>query len=147
MARTLVLRDQLTAGLSAGLAGGVVIGLFLAVAGLAGGKPVADALAADPWTFGVASPAGGLVLHFFVAVAWALGYVYLVRSQPQLLTRPWLSGFGFGLVVYVFMGVVQIMAVGYHRPSPVGFELSLAGNVVFYGIPVALVAARLLRRA
>ncbi len=69
-----------------------------------------------------------------------------MRSQPQLLTRPWLSGLGFGLVVYVFMGVVQIMAGRYHRPSPIQFELSLLAHVVFYGLPVGLIVARALRR-
>ncbi len=146
MARTLVLRDRLAAGLIAGLAGGVVIDLFLVAAGLAGGTSFGDALAADSWTLGAPGPAG-LVLHFVVAVGWALGYVYLVRSQPQLLSRPWLSGAGFGVVVYVLMGVVRIMAGGYHRPSPVQFELSLVAHVVCYGLPVGLIVARLLRRA
>lgn len=146
MARTLVLRDQLRAGLLAGLAGAVVIALFLAAVGIAGGKSPGEALAADTWTLGAPSLAGGLALHLFIGVAWALGYVYLLRSQPQLLTRPWVSGLGFGLVVYVFMGVVQIMAGRYHRPSPSQFEISLIAHVVFYGLPVALVVARLLRR-
>jgi hypothetical protein len=145
--RSLVLRDQLVAGLIAGLAGGVVIALFLLAVGVAGGRAPADALAADTWTLGAPSLAGGLALHFFIAVAWALGYVYLLRTQPQLLTRPWVSGLGFGLVVYVFMGVVQIMAGRYHRPSPTQFEISLLAHVVFYGLPVGLIVARTLRRA
>lgn len=147
MPPTLVLRDQLRAGLLAGVAGGIVIALFLAAAGAAGGKPPAEALAADTWTLGAPSLAGGLALHFFIAVAWALGYVYLLRTQPQLLTRPVLSGLSFGLVVYVFMGVIQIMAGRYHRPNPTQFEISLIAHVVFYGLPVGLVVARALRRA
>ena len=147
MARTLVLRDRLAAGLLAGLVGAVVIELFLVAVGAVGGRPVADTLAADSWTLGAPTLAGGLGLHLFVALAWALGYVYLLRSQPQLLSRPWISGLGFGLVVYVFMGVVQIMAGRYHRPSPAQFETSLVAHVVFYGLPVALVVARALRRA
>jgi hypothetical protein len=145
--RTLALRDQLAAGLLAGLAGGIVIALFLLAVGVAGGKSPGDALAADTWTLGAPSLAGGLALHFFIALAWALGYVYLLRTQPQLLTRPALSGLGFGLVVYVFMGVVQIMAGRYHRPSPTQFEISLIAHVVFYGLPVGLIVARALRRA
>ena len=146
MARTLVLRDRLTAGLLAGLAGGALIDLFLVAVGMAGGKPFGDALATDSWTLGAPSAAGGLLLHFVVAIGWALGYVYLLRTQPQLLTRPVLSGLGFGLVVYVFMGVVQIMAGQYHRPSPTAFETSLVAHVVFYGLPVGMIVARALRR-
>jgi hypothetical protein len=146
VARTLVLRDQLVAGLLAGLVGGIVIDLFLAAVGMAGGRSPGDALAADSWTLGAPSAAGGVVLHFVVAIGWALGYVYLLRSQPQLLTRPWVSGLGFGLVVYVFMGVVQIMAGRYHRPSPTQFEVSLIAHVLFYGLPVGLIVSRALRR-
>ena len=129
------------------MAGGIVIALFLAAVAAAGGRPPAEALAADTWTLGAPSLAGGLALHFFIAVAWALGYVYLLRTQPQLLTRPVLSGLSFGLVVYVFMGVIQIMAGRYHRPNPTQFEVSLIAHVVFYGLPVGLVVARALRRA
>jgi hypothetical protein len=57
------------------------------------------------------------------------------------------SGLGFGLVVYVFMGVVQIVAGQYHRPSPTAFETSLVAHVVFYGLPVGSIVSRALRRA
>ena len=50
----------------------------------------------------------GVVMHFAVAIAWAFGYVYLVRTQPQLLSRPIVSGLGFGIVVYVFMQIVVL---------------------------------------
>jgi len=56
--RTLVLRDQLTAGLVAGLAGGVVVDAFLLTVQVAGGKPLGDAVA-DTYGFiaSVAFPA------------------------------------------------------------------------------------------
>ncbi len=70
-----------------------------------------------------------------------------MRAQPQLLSRPWISGAGFGLVVYVFMQIVLITAGQYHRPAPAVLGESLVGHLGFYGIPVALVTSRMLRRA
>jgi hypothetical protein len=149
------LRAQIVAGLIAGLAGGILIELFLSGAQIANGQPagavivatftyIASALgpgvAANP-----AAPLIGLVLHFCVAVGWALGYVYLIRSQPQLLTRPWVSGAGFGIVVWVFMQIVLLSAGLYHRPSSAAeLATGLVAHILFYGIPVALIVSRLL---
>ena len=151
----MALRDQLKAGLIAGIAAGVVIELFLFAMQLAWGTPP-EKLAADfvfiaavllgPGAY--ANPAAvplGIVLHFCVAVGWALGYVYLVRSQPQLLSRPWISGAAYGLVVYVFMEIILITAGQYHRVAPGLFATQLVAHVFFYGVPVALIASRLLR--
>jgi len=153
--RTVALRDQLKAGLIAGLTAGIVIQLFLIAMQLAWGTP-ADKLSANfafiaavllgPGAF--TNPAAvpiGIVLHFCVAVGWAVGYVYLVRSQPQLLARPWISGAAYGLVVYVFMEIILITAGQYHRVPPGVFFTQLVAHVVFYGIPVALIASRMLR--
>ncbi|HEY6241147.1 MAG TPA: hypothetical protein VIW78_09935 [Burkholderiales bacterium] len=155
MERTVALRDQLKAGLVAGVAAGVLLDLFLFGMQLAAGTPV-DKLAGNfvfiaavllgPGAY--ASPVAvplGIVLHFAVAIGWALGYVYLVRSQPQLLSRPWISGAAYGLVVYVFMEIILITAGLYHRVAPGLFATQLVAHIVFYGIPVAVIAARMLR--
>lgn len=157
MARTLVLRDQLTAALAAGIVGGILIDLFLIGTAVGGGATAGQALQIYPWIASVlfgpsvltnpAAPLIGVVVHFCVAIGWALGYVYLIRSQPQLLTRPIISGASFGLVVYVFMQIILITAGQYHRPSPPALAAGLIAHVVFYGIPVGLVVSRVLRRA
>jgi hypothetical protein len=151
------LRAQLTAGVAAGVAGAITFDAFLFVVQIAGGAPAAQVVAGT-WIFvaavvlgpaaiyNPAAPAIGALLHLGVSVAWALGYVYLVRSQPQLATRPLLSGAGFGLVVYVFMQIILITAGQYHRPSPGVLGTALLAHIVFFGIPVALVVARLLGR-
>ncbi len=154
MERTVTLRAQLTAGLGAGIAGGILIDAFVFAVQLASGTPAVKL--ADNFAFiaatllgpsGYANPnavALGIVLHFCVAISWALGYVYLVRSQPQLLARPWVSGASFGLVVYVFMQFVLITAGQYHRVAPAVLGTQLVAHAVFYGIPVALIVARLI---
>ena len=151
----MTLRDQLKAGLIAGAAAGILIELFFLAIQLAAGTP-ADKLAGN-FVFIAAVLLGpgayqnpiavplGIVLHFCVSIGWALGYVYLVRSQPQLLTRPWISGAAFGLMVYIFMQIILLTAGQYHRPAAAVFFTQLVAHVVFYGIPVALIVSRLLR--
>jgi hypothetical protein len=156
--RTVTLRAQIAAGLVAGLVAGAVMELFLFLTLLPGGDPVRASaanlvfistvlLGPSAATNPVAVPLG-IVLHFCVAVGWALGYVYLVRSQPQLVRHPWISGACFGIVVYVFMQIVLLTAGQYHRPSSATqLEIALVSHIVFYGIPVALIVSRMLRGA
>ena len=151
----MALRDQLKAGLVAGIAAGVLMDVFLFAMQLAGGTPVdklaenfvfiaAVLLGPGASTSPIAVPLG-IVLHFCVAVGWALGYIYLVRSQPQLVLRPWISGAAYGLVVYVFMEIILITAGLYHRVAPGLLFTQMAAHIVFYGIPVAVISSRMLR--
>ena len=151
----MALRDQLKTGLVAGIAAGVLMDVFLFAMQLARGTPVdklaenfvfiaAVLLGSGASTSPIAVPLG-VALHFCVAIGWALGYVYLVRSQPQLVSRPWISGAAYGLVVYVFMEIILITAGLYHRVAPGLLFTQLAAHIVFYGIPVAVIASRMLR--
>jgi hypothetical protein len=137
--QTVSLRSQLSAGLVAGLAGGILMILFFVIAQVLAGGRYGTPLDLIQWIAGsvmgqaayssTAAIGIALVLHFCVAVLWALGYVYLIRSQPQLLAHPWLSG-------------------DWHRPSgPVVLAAGLISHIVFFGIPVALLVTRSLRRA
>jgi uncharacterized membrane protein YagU involved in acid resistance len=155
--RTVTLRDQVTAGLVAGLAGGILIEAFIFAMQLAAGTPpdklagnfvfIASAVLGPGATASASAVPIGIVLHFCVAVGWALGYVYLAREQPHLVGRPWLSGAGYGLTVYVFMQIILITAGQYHRPPPAVLGTQLVAHMLFYGIPVALIVSRLLRSA
>lgn len=157
MERSLTLREQIAAGLLAGITGGILIELLFFAVQLAIGTPAGKLL--DSFAFiaavlmgpgAYANPAAvpiGIVLHFCVSVGWALGYVYLVRTQPQLLTRPLISGAALGLMVYIFMQIVLLTAGQYHRPAPSALLTQLIAHIVFFGIPVALVVSRLLRRS
>jgi hypothetical protein len=155
--RTDTLRATVTAGLVAGIAGGVLIDAFVFAMQLAAGTPpgmlsanfvfVAAALLGPGAGGNPAAVPIGIVLHFCVAIGWALGYVYLARTQPQLVTRPWVSGAGFGIVVYVFMQIVLLYAGQYHRPMPEVLGTQLVAHIVFYGMTVALIVSRLLRPA
>lgn len=158
MERTATLRDEIAAGAAAGIAGGIASHAFLLAVAVAGGAPLGTA-ASELYRFiasaavgrdGATQPSAlplGVALHFAVAIGWALGYVYLARTQPQVLTRPVVSGLAFGAVVFVFMNVVLIAAGLYGRPTAASAAVGIVEHLVFYGLPVALVASRLLRRA
>lgn len=87
----------------------------------------------------------GAVLHFCVAVGWAAGYAWTAERQRQLLTRPFVSGAVFGVIVYFAMQFMLFAANVYHNPSPLEFDIGLFAHVVGYGIPVALVVTRFCR--
>jgi uncharacterized membrane protein YagU involved in acid resistance len=156
--KRIVTRAEIEAGIVAGLAGAILIGVFLLGAQTTQGVPVATAFGAT-YTFiasavigpsalgNPAAPAIGLVLHVLVSIGWAFGYVYLVRTQPQLLARPWVSGAAFGLTVYVFMQLILLTAGLYHRPGPTVLATELVAHLLFYGIPVALIVSRRLSQA
>ncbi len=156
MKRIVPPREQIVAGLLAGIAGGIVMQLFYFLTMLPSGQAVRIFLGTFAFITSVllgpsalGSPAAvplGVVLHFCVSIGWALGYVYLTRSQPQLITHPWISGAVFGLVVDMFMNLVLLAAGMYHTlPSREDLTIALLAHVVFYGMTVALVASRLLR--
>lgn len=154
MERTVNLREELSAGLVAGIGGGILTDLFLIATQLVAGTPAgtgaagffAAALLRDATVTGAAVIALGVLVRFLISIGWALGYAYLIRRQPQLLARPWLSGAAFGLVVYTFTQIVALGG-GYHQPKASEIVIALLATIVFYGIPVALTVSRLLRNA
>jgi uncharacterized membrane protein YagU involved in acid resistance len=155
--RTVTQRDRIVAGLAAGIVGGILIQLFLFAVQLAGGAPP-DKIVGDfafiasamegPGAGAYASPlivAIGIVVHLCISAGWAVGYAFLARTQPHLLTRPLISGAGFGLIVYIFVQIVLLTAPQHHGPAAGSIATQLLAYMVFYGIPVALIVARMLR--
>jgi hypothetical protein len=149
---TLTLRGRLAAGIVAGAGAGLLIVLFLFALQWDGGAPPAlfftFVAAAMLGPAAYANPAAapiGVGLIFVLAVGWALGYVYLARSQPQLVTRPFVSGAVFGVIVYIFTQIALLTAGLYHRPTPGLLGKELIGHLVFYGVPVALIVSSFAR--
>jgi hypothetical protein len=84
----------------------------------------------------------GAALHLVVSIGWALGYAVIAERQPQLVTRPFISGAAFGLVVYFSMQLVIVAADLYRIPTPTELGVALLAHMAFYGIPVALIISR-----
>ncbi len=151
MDRTLPLRGRLAAGVAAGAGAAVLVIVYLFVLSWIGTAPgpgtfftIAAAVLLGPAAYATpAAAAIGVVLTFVLAIGWAIGYVYLARSQPQLVARPLLSGAGFGLIVYTFSQVAMLGAGIRHQLTPGLMAEELLGHLVFYGIPVALIVASL----
>jgi hypothetical protein len=149
--RTVTLRAQLTAGIIAGLAGGLLIEAFYRAADWAL-KIQADQLPlVAAYVQTTVLPAGtgpgaaialAFLIHFAVSAGWGVGYVSASRTSPQLLTRPWISGAVFGLIVYIVMQVMLLTAGLYHRPDFDVLLVQLVAHIVWFGIPVAVIAAR-----
>jgi hypothetical protein len=152
MTRTLVRRDWLIAGITAGLVSGVTLAAFAAFAEKRAGLPISNTYTflatvvggptiSDP---AAAVPIGVLVL-FAGTILWSFGYIYAASKQSQLLTRPLISGAGFGLIVWFVLQAVLVGAGHFTAPTIYTFDRDMVAFLVFFGVPVAFVVSRILR--
>ena len=152
MTRSLVLRDWLGAGLGAGIVSGITAAAFAAFSAARASLPPTAPFDFIAAVFGgpvfagssIAVPVGVLAL-FAYAILWAFGYLYASQKQPQLLTRPILSGVGFGIIVWFVSQAVLVGAGHYSAPTIYSFDRDMVGFIIFFGVPLTLVASRLIR--
>lgn len=86
----------------------------------------------------------GLFIHFCVSIGWAGGYAYFAERQPFVNQRWLISGLAYGFVVYIFMILIQMGAQVFRMPDTAGALIDIViAHMVFYGVPVAYVVARL----
>ena len=71
--------------------------------------------------------------------------MYAARRQTQLLTRPLLSGAGFGVIVWFVMQAVLVGAGHFSAPTIYSFDRDMVAFILFFGLPLAVTAARLSR--
>ncbi|HTV91958.1 MAG TPA: hypothetical protein VMG98_04500 [Verrucomicrobiae bacterium] len=87
--------------------------------------------------------------HVAVSLIWGFVFVALARRVPEVLGRPVLWGAVYGVVVMLVMHFV-VVPLG-HAPripySLPGLLNNLVAHTLFFGVPVALVAARLMNAA
>jgi hypothetical protein len=152
MTQPLTSPRSLIAGFGSGLVSGITLAIFAALSEYKIGEPVsktytflASAVAGDSiLTSSLAVPLGVLVL-FAGTTLWAFGYVYTAQKQPQLVTRPLFSGSFFGFIVW-FVNQAVLAVSGHFTGLNMDIIVrDLTGFVVFYGLPMAFVAARLMR--
>ncbi len=89
----------------------------------------------------------GLALHVSVSLGWGAGFAYIATRTPQVLARPLVSGIVFGLIVMLSMALIEFAAAIWAFPTLATFENGVIAHTLFFGIPVAFVVARTLRRA
>jgi uncharacterized membrane protein YagU involved in acid resistance len=146
------MRQALLSGVVAGAAGGIALELYLVVtlvlirkltdAGTLMKFVASGALGQQAFR----GPAQEMVLtgtliFFAIALFWGIGYAYVASTEPQIQTRPLVSGAVFGVVVFVTMQIVEL-TVRIWTWNPTNLISSLIGHIVFFGLPVAYVVAR-----
>lgn len=140
------------AALGAGVVSGVTLAAFAAFAEIRAGRPVtatytflASAVGGPAFGEGPAAVPVGVLVLFAGTILWAFGYLYAARKQPQLLTRPLISGTGFGIIVWFVMQAVLVGAGHFTAPTIYTFDRDMVAFIVFFGIPLAFTASRLVR--
>jgi len=139
-------------GLLAGLVGAVLIEAYLWLTTLVPNH--GDILVTWQWVastvFGKGALANqafawvGLALHLLVSIGWAAGYAYLAATRPFLSARWPVSGIVYGVLVYVLMQAVLLVDGNLTLPAtPLLFVNAVVAHVIFFGLPVAFVVARM----
>lgn len=136
----------------AGIAGGIIIDLYLALTTVI---PAHGSLIAF-WQWVASAALGkvaftnpsfawlGLLIHFIVSIGWAGGYAYLAQRQPFVNDRWLVSGIVYGIVVYGFMQLLLIGAQAEVFPQPAVATINaLIAHALFFGVPVAYAIARM----
>jgi hypothetical protein len=88
----------------------------------------------------------GLGLHVAVSLGWGLGFAYIATRTPQVLARPLVSGIVFGLIVMLSMALVEFAAAIWAFPTLATFENGVIAHTLFFGVPVAFVTVREMKR-
>jgi hypothetical protein len=97
---------------------------------------------------GWATAATGTLLHFCVSIAWGALFVLAALRIRWLMDHALTAGIILGIVAMMVMRGIIHLGYAVVRPFPSFwlFLYILIGHVVFFGVPVALVATNLLRR-
>jgi hypothetical protein len=99
---------------------------------------------------GLAGALTGLAVHFAIMSAMALAFVLTARRLPILLRAPFAAGLAYGLLLYAVMyWLVLPLRWPTAHPSldPATIGSALFAHVVLVGLPIAYIAALMLRPA
>jgi hypothetical protein len=140
------------AALVAGIVSGITLAAFAAFAETRAGLPVtatytflASAVGGPVFGEGPSAVPVGVLVLFAGTILWAFGYLYAAQKQPQLLTRPLISGTGFGIIVWFVMQAMLVGAGHFTAPTIYTFDRDMVAFIVFFGLPLAFTVSRLVR--
>jgi uncharacterized membrane protein YagU involved in acid resistance len=111
-------------------------------------RQVASGPFPDATDWGAAGSALGLAVHFAIMAVMAAIFMLAARRRSGLLARPLLWGTLYGLATYLVMNliVVPLRWPGAFPPSTRSIVTQLFCHIVLVGLPIALIAARSLRK-
>ena len=105
-------------------------------------------LGQDAYVGGWATAALGLLAHFVLSFLWATLFVAAASRVPRLVAKPAVSGAIFGVLVFLAMRLAVLPISAFPHPvsfKPLSAGLDLLSHVFFFGLPIALAAARAIR--
>jgi hypothetical protein len=82
----------------------------------------------------------GVALIFAASIGWGIGYAYVAQTRPAINKQPLISGFVFGLIVYVVMQFVLFSVQALKVPDIMSVYLGILACTVFFGINIAAIA-------
>lgn len=88
----------------------------------------------------------GLSLHGVISIVWASIFVAGAKRLPVLVEMPVLFGLLYGVIVFIGMQIVTMIAKIWAPPSAALLTIFLIDHIVFFGLPVALYVARAMRQ-
>jgi hypothetical protein len=99
---------------------------------------------------GLGSAAFGLGLHFAIMLAMVAAFVLAATRLPTLTRRPVVWGLLYGIGLYLVMNMI-VLPLRFHPPAQpfdaIAFANQIFANTCLVGLPIALITARLLKRA
>lgn len=99
---------------------------------------------------GAAWAAAGLAVHFAIMACMAAAYFLAARGIPALIRHPVAAGLAYGFLLWLIMYWIVKPLRWPEAPLPHtawGVGNALFSHCILVGLPIALVAARHLRRA
>jgi hypothetical protein len=145
-------RRWFVAGIAAGIVSGILLAAFAAFADARAGMPgyttytfLAAVVGGDAFARGPGAEPIGVAVLFAGTILWAFGYLYAALKQPQLLTRPLISGAGFGVIVWFVLQAVLVGAGHFSAPTIYTFDRDMVAFILFFGVPLAFTASRVLQ--
>ncbi len=102
-------------------------------------------LGAPAFDGGISTAALGLLLHFCIALLWALIFYLASKVIPFLTRHPVVAGISFGLLIYAVMNLVVLRLSAF--PRKVSFPLlvlttGLLVHMFGIGLPISLAIRR-----
>lgn len=109
-------------------------------------QTVATGLLGKPaYEDGISSAILGLAAHFALSFLWAAVFVATATRLPRLAAKPAFTGPAFGILVFFAMRLVVLPLSAFPYPvsfSQPGATLDLLSHMFFFGLPIALAAAK-----
>lgn len=102
-------------------------------------------LGQDAYAGGWPTAVLGLIAHFVLSYLWATLFVAAAARVSRIVARPAISGAIFGVLVFLAMRLVVLPLSAFPHPvsfKPLSAGLDLLSHVFFFGLPIALAAAK-----